>query len=110
MIASRGEEREMATVRVAPKVHATLRELAAAEQRSIGQVIADAVDRYQKETFWRAMREGFARLRADPAAWGEYQDEAALWDSASGDGVEDEEPYFTAAEARDEVAATTTPG
>ena len=100
----------MATVRVEPELHATLRELAAAEQRSIGQVIADAVDRYQKQKFWRAMHEGFARLRADPAAWSEYQDEAALWDSASGDGLEDEEPYFTAEEARDEVAASTTPG
>ncbi len=99
----------MPTVRVEPKLHATLRALAKDEQRSISQVIADAVDRYQKENFWTAMHEGFARLRADPAAWREYQDEAALWDSASGDGLEDEEPYFTAEEARDEVAASTTP-
>ena len=99
----------MATVRVEPKLHATLRALAEAERRSIGDVIADAVDRYQKESFWKAMHEGFSRLRADPAAWGEYQAEAALWDSASGDGLEDEEPYFTEQEARDEVAATTTP-
>ena len=91
----------MATVRVGPKLHATLRPLAEAEQRSISQVIADAVDRYQKEKFWQAMHEGFARLRADPVAWSEYQDEAALWDSASGDGLEDEEPYFTDDEARD---------
>src|SRR5918999_4256618 len=101
-----GKEQGMATVRVEPKLHATLRALAEAEQRSISQVIADAVDRYQKENFWKAMHEGFARLRADPAAWGEYQDEAALWDSASGDGLEDEAPYFTAEEARGEVAAT----
>ena len=100
----------MATVRVEPKLHATLRALSEAEQRSISQVIEEAVDRYQKENFWKAMHEGFARLRADPVAWREYQDEAALWDSASGDGLEDEEPYFTEEEARDEVAATATPG
>ena len=99
----------MATVRVEPKLHAILRALAEAEQRSIGQVIADAVDRYQKETFWTAMHEGFARLRADPAAWHDYQDEAALWDSVSGDGLEGEEPYFTEEEARGELAATPTP-
>ena len=69
----------MATVRVDPKLHATLRALSDAEQRSISQVIADAVDRYQKENFWKAMHEGFARLRADPVAWREYQEEAALW-------------------------------
>ncbi len=56
------------------------------------------------------MHEGFARLRADPSAWREYEEEAAVWDSASGDGLEDEEPYFTDDEARDEVAAKTTPG
>ena len=100
----------MATVRVAPKLYAILRDLADAEQRSIGEVIADAVGRYQKQKFWQAMHEGFGRLRGDPAAWGEYQDGAALWDSASGDGLEDEAPYFTAEEAWDEVAATTPPG
>ena len=100
----------MPTVRVEPKLHATLRALAKDEQRSISQVIADAVDRYQNEKFWQAMHEGFARLRADPVAWRAYQEEAALWDSASGDGLEDEEPYLTEDEARDEVAAKTTLG
>ena len=100
----------MATVRVEPKLHATLRALAAAEQRSIGQVIEEAIDRYQKENFWHAMHAGFARLRADPVAWREYQEEATLWDSATGDGLEEEEPYFTAEEAWDEVAAAAAPG
>lgn len=99
----------MAMVRVEPKLHATLRALAAAEQRSIGQVIEEAVDRYQKERFWRAMHEGYARLRADPAGWRDFQEEAALWASASGDGLEDEEPYVIAEEAVDGVAATTAP-
>jgi len=98
----------MPTVRVEPSLHATLRALSEAEQRPIGEVIADAVDRYRQETFWQAMHEGFARLRADPAAWREYQEEAALWDSVSGDGLEDEAPYFTEEEARDEVAVATT--
>ena len=100
----------MATVRVGPKLHATLRALSATEQRSISQVIEEAVDRYQKENFWKAMHEGFARLRADPVAWSEYQEEAALWDSVIGDGLEDEAPYFTDEEATDEVAATTITG
>ena len=56
------------------------------------------------------MHEGFARLRGDPAAWDEYQAEAALWERVSADGLEDDEPYFTDEEARDEIAATTTPG
>ena len=84
----------MATVRIGPELHETLRTLSEAEKRPISQVIATAIDRYQKENFWRAMHEGFARLRADPEAWEDYQNEAALWDSAVGDGLENEEPYF----------------
>lgn len=85
----------MATVRVEKKLHDTLRELSKAEHRPIGEVIEDAVERYQKDKFWKEMHEGFARLRADPVAWKEYQDETALWDSLSNDGLENEEPYYT---------------
>lgn len=101
-----GSERGMATVRVDPKVHEKLRALSAAEQRSISQVIEEAIDRYEKDRFWTAMYAGFARLRSEPDAWDEYRTEAALWDSVSADGLEDEEPYFTVEEALDEIAAT----
>ena len=100
----------MATIRVDPTPHAKLRLLSAAEQRSMSQVIEEAIDRYNKEKSWAAMHEGFARLRADPEAWGEYQEEAALWDSVSADGLEDVEPYFIEQELSDEIAATTTRG
>jgi hypothetical protein len=83
----------MPTVRISPELHKTLRALSEEERRPISRVIEDAVERYQKESFWKAMHEGFARLKADPAAWEEYQSEAALWDSPAGDGLEDEEPY-----------------
>jgi hypothetical protein len=105
-----GSERGMATVRVDPKVHEKLRAISAAEQRSISQVIEEAIDHYEKDRFWSAMHAGFARLRSDPEAWDEYQAEAALWDSLSADGLEDEEPYFTKEEAQDEIAATTSSG
>ena len=88
----------MATVRVEKAVHAKLKELSEAEHRPISQVIEEAIGRYEREKFWAEMHESFARLRADPAAWQEYQDEAAIWDSMSGDGLEDEPPYFTEGE------------
>jgi len=99
----------MSTVRVEPALHKKLRALSAAEHRPISQVIEDAIDRYEKDKFWAELYEGYARLRADPVAWREFQDEAALWDSVSGDGLEDEEPYFTQEEARNEVAAASEP-
>ena len=46
-----------------------------------------------KDEFWKAVHEGFAKLRSDPAAWADYLAEAALWDTVAGDGLENEEPY-----------------
>ncbi|HEV2066310.1 MAG TPA: ribbon-helix-helix domain-containing protein [Thermomicrobiales bacterium] len=97
----------MATVRVDKKLHDTLRELAKSEHRPIGEVIEDAIAKYEKDKFWKEMHEGFARLRADPVAWKEYQEDAAVWDAMSNDDFADEEPYFTEDEARHEANATT---
>ena len=85
----------MAMVRVDERVHGALRALSKAEHRPIGQVIEEAVDRYQKEKFWKEMHDGFTRLRTDPGAWDQYESEAAAWDAMSGDGLANEEPYFT---------------
>lgn len=35
------------------------------------------------------------KLKADPVAWKDYQNEIALWDTLSGDGLVNEEPYYT---------------
>lgn len=94
----------MATVRVDKKLHDSLRALAKSEHRPIGKVIEDAVAKYERDTFWKGMHEGFARLKADPVAWKEYQDEVALWDSLSNDGLENEEPYYSP-EQLDEIRA-----
>ena len=40
-------------------------------------------------------------LRADPVAWQEYQDEIRLLEGGSMDGLEAEEPYYTAAEVEE---------
>ncbi len=39
------------TVRVDERLHITLREIALAEKRSIGQVIEDAIRQYRRERF-----------------------------------------------------------
>lgn len=83
------------TVRLDDELHATLREIAEREDRSIGQVIEDAVRRYRKETFWEGVYADLTRLRSDPVAWQSYQAEIAMWDSTAGDGLENEDPYYT---------------
>jgi len=82
-------------IRVEEAVHATLRELSRAENRTMGEVIADAVRRYEREKFWAGVNEDLERLKADPVAWQEYQEEVALFEGGSMDGLENEPPYFT---------------
>ena len=94
----------MATVRVEKKLHDTLRELSKAEHRSIGEVIEEAIAKYEKDKFWKGVHEDYARLRANPEAWAEYQREVEIWDTLSNDGLENEEPYYTP-EEEEEIRA-----
>lgn len=82
-------------VRVENELHNKLRELASAENRPIGKVIEDAIRQYERQKFWQGVQDDFARLRADPVAWKDYQDEVAAWDTLAGDGLENEDPYYT---------------
>jgi Ribbon-helix-helix protein, copG family len=87
------------TVRIDEQVAAKLRDLANEECRPIGQVIRDAVEHYQKEKFWREVEVSVMRLRADPDAWRDYQEEIRFFEGGSMDGLEQEDPYYTEVEA-----------
>ncbi|MBA2289263.1 MAG: hypothetical protein H0V98_02625 [Chloroflexia bacterium] len=80
-------------VRVDPRTHAALRELSAQQHRPIGQVVSYAFETYREEVLWQELEVGLARLKADPVAWQGYQDGTAFWDTLSGDGLENEEPF-----------------
>ncbi len=67
----------------------------------MGEVVTFLVERYEKERFWKQVRADYERLRADPAAWQDYKEEVELWDSLSGDGLENEPPYFSPEEERE---------
>ncbi|MCC6945151.1 MAG: hypothetical protein IT335_11280 [Thermomicrobiales bacterium] len=86
------------TVRVNDRVAARLRDLALDEHRSIGQVIGDALDQYEREKFWQQIEQSMDSLKRDPAAWQEYQDEIRLLQGGSMDGLEDEAPYYSTEE------------
>jgi predicted transcriptional regulator len=83
------------TVRVDDRLHAKLRELADAEHRPIGQVIEDAIARYEREKFWQEIEASVERLRGDQAGWQDYQAEIAFLEGGSMDRLEDEEPYYS---------------
>src|SRR5687768_2945281 len=91
------------TVRVLAPTHRKLAELAAKTDTSITQVVADAVEVYERHLFWERFKRDVNRLKADPQAWADHQAELALWDRASADGLEDleEEDWSAWEEAAD---------
>jgi predicted DNA-binding protein len=82
-------------VKVKQETHARLQEIAKEQQRSMGDVVTELVERYEKEQFWKQVNEAVERLREDPVAWQDYQDEIAFFEGGSMDGLENEEPYYT---------------
>src|SRR3954454_6674589 len=84
-----------AVVRIDERTLATLRVLAEREHKPIGQIVKDLVDRQETEQFWRDLHAGYARLQANPSAWQEYLNEASIFEGASMDGLNDEEPYYS---------------
>ena len=63
-----------------------------------GGMIAALAREHEERVFWEGMREDFERLRADPVAWKDYQEEAAVLEGSSMDGLEKDEPYYTVEE------------
>lgn len=95
MAASRKSSGVMPAVRVPQTTHGKLQELAKTEERSMGEIVTELVEKYEQERFWEEANASLERLRADPVAWQDYMDEVALWDNLSNDGLENEPPYYT---------------
>lgn len=51
-------------------------------------IMDGALRAYQREGLWRRADADYARLAVDQEAFEEYQDEIALWDSTSSDGLD----------------------
>ena len=75
------------TIRVPSSTHARLQDLARGQDRTIGAVIETLLDDYERRRFFVGLGEDFERLRADSAAWSDYQAEVAAWDSALREGL-----------------------
>lgn len=73
------------TVRIDEATHALLRELADADQLSLHEELALAVQARRRERFFAEMHAGYARMTETERA--EDAEESALWDRALGDGL-----------------------
>jgi hypothetical protein len=74
-------------VRLSPRSHALLRQIAGEEQKSMQAVLDEAIERYRRERFLHAANADFAALKRDPKAWKEELRERELWEHTLADGL-----------------------
>ncbi len=70
-----------------------LREIAEWEHRPMSKIMDEALRAYRRELLWRRAEAGYARLAADDERFRDYQEEIALWDSTSSDGLDLSDSY-----------------
>ena len=78
------------TVKIPVEAHVKLVELATAQQRPMGELLAELIERERRRAFLEGLNEDFARLRADPDAWADYQAEVRSMDGTLMDGLEND--------------------
>jgi len=81
------------TVRVRKEAHEALKRMSKSRGVPITQLVEEAIERLEREEFWREFNEAYARLREDPQAWAEVLAERQEWDCTLMDGLEDEPPW-----------------
>lgn len=93
-----------AVVKISPASHVKLQDLAKTEQRPMGEIVNELIERYELDQFWKQAHAAVERLRADPVAWKDYKDEISMLEGGSMDGLENEAPYYTAEEEEEILA------
>jgi predicted transcriptional regulator len=76
------------TIRVSRKTRDTLQNLANQYGTSMQAILEEAVDLLEGQRLLEATYEAYAKLRANPEAWQELQEERAQWDVTLSDGLE----------------------
>ena len=84
----RSKTLESPNIRISPQSKATLRDLADREGKPMQTVLDAAIEQYRRDSFFRELDAGYARLQASPMEWQEELDERRLWESALFDGQE----------------------
>jgi hypothetical protein len=63
------------TIRIPSETCAVLRRLGEEDERTVGQFVADAVDRDDRDRALTALNAAYARVEADPRAAADWQEE-----------------------------------
>jgi len=77
-------------VRISPRAHELLRQLAEEQQQSMQSVLDDAIERYRRERFLRAANADFVALKGDVKAWKQELCDRELWEKTVADGISKE--------------------
>lgn len=78
------------TIRVSADTYAAVRRLAGDDDRTIGQVVAEAVDRYDREQALAALNAAYACIEANPHASAAWQAELNSLEGTLLDGLADD--------------------
>ena len=78
------------TVRINPRCHAKLREIAKETREPMTAVLEKAIEEYRRQQFLRKLNAEFALLRKNNKAWKQELKERAAWDATLSDGLGDD--------------------
>lgn len=79
--------RATANVRISPRAHQLLRQLAEEEPQPMQAILDRALERYRRENVLRAAKSGFEVLRRDSKAWKEELEVRELCEPTLADGL-----------------------
>jgi len=83
----------MVSIRVSKETQDVLRSIAEQEHRPMSTITDEALKAYRKELLWRRAEADYARLAANEDQFRQYQEEIALWDATSSDGLDLSDSY-----------------
>ncbi len=78
------------TVRISPRSHRTLKELAQRSGQPMQTILDHAIEEERRRLFIAEANASYAAMREDPKAWAELQAERAVWDETLLDGLKSE--------------------
>lgn len=76
------------TVKIPADAHAQLADIAAERETAMGQVCADLIEQERRRRFFEQANAAYARLKADPEGWADWQDELRSREGTLMDGQE----------------------
>lgn len=76
-------------VKIPADAHAHLAELAADQERPMGDLVAGLIEKERRRAFWEEANAAYGRLRADPVAWADWRAEIKSMEGTLMDGLEE---------------------